>query len=713
MGLKLNGSSIAKPSYNGASINGFMDGNKIWNDAPPLPFNCRVFPTVPEFFWIEGYEEDMATPSQNFVVRPICYTMTGQLWFNTDLHGSGTWQQYTASNPMYPYLYPEGTDSRIHFFFQSDYVGGGGKSGSTTSGTFNPWYVYNADTSHNPTGSGDLAFKRFKIGGCLSIGKALATGAEPTNADIIGDTQLRAAFKYMFFDPNSSGYKSRLFNLDALFMPNRTIARDAYKLMFAQNTGFTSIPYDLFCPCNNPITTDTESMVSMFQYCDNLTNAAMMYLATCAGTNALQYMYANTGVLKVTKGLLTWSDALQTDTNWQLGCQGMFATCPNLTEIEPEAFFNLRPPNISSSQSASRHGTLSLDEMFRDCTALTTLPSNMFDRDVAIYTNGTAWGRCAITCKQMFENCTALTTLPEDLFAPLVKNYHGVTFNGTFKASGVTHVPKIFGTNPYPEALPAGSTSSANSRCINMFTLCTDLVTIDPGALPFTKLLGYDYSYMFNGCSNFMPDASTLKQLLHFNTITQTGVNSYNYMFTQCTNLATASGGKIGNIFDGVTNLSIFDSTYVFQGMFRECLGITDLRPTPFPDIYFTFTGSNTFRDMFGYCKNLEYAMPSIKFTPGSSCYYSMFDNCNNLKIAPELDFDVAGTSVALMTYMFRLCTSLQEIKVHFSAWPASGAITNWMTSVPGAGLTFYKPTSLPTTYGVNNIPTGATVVSF
>ena len=93
--------------------------------------------------------------------------------------------------------------------------------------------------------------------------------------------------------------------------------------------------------------------------------------------------------------------------------------------------------------------------------------------------------------------------------------------------------------------------------------------------------------------------------------------------------------------------------------------------------------------------------------TLANYCYANMFSGCTGLTSAPDLP----ATTLAANCYlrMFYGCTNISLIKVHFTAW---GTQTNtWVSNVSSTG-TFYKPSALPKNFGVNNIPTGWTVVN-
>ena len=91
-----------------------------------------------------------------------------------------------------------------------------------------------------------------------------------------------------------------------------------------------------------------------------------------------------------------------------------------------------------------------------------------------------------------------------------------------------------------------------------------------------------------------------------------------------------------------------------------------------------------------------------------------MFYGCTGLTKGAEI---MATNSVASATnvpgsygYMFNGCSSLAEIKTHFTGQFDTG-FTSWVNGVAASGTFYYNGTD--TTTGNNAIPTGWTVASF
>lgn len=112
---------------------------------------------------------------------------------------------------------------------------------------------------------------------------------------------------------------------------------------------------------------------------------------------------------------------------------------------------------------------------------------------------------------------------------------------------------------------------------------------------------------------------------------------------------------------------------------------------------------------MFASCYSLASAPATLPATVlAESCYSGMFSRCVFLTSAPALP----ATTLANSCYknMFYNCIRLTSMDVSFTAWDAPNATMNWVFYVAASG-TFTCPSLLPQTPGVNNIPSGWTIV--
>ena len=144
---------------------------------------------------------------------------------------------------------------------------------------------------------------------------------------------------------------------------------------------------------------------------------------------------------------------------------------------------------------------------------------------------------------------------------------------------------------------------------------------------------------------------------------------------------------------------------FVINGLVAASGDITSLRRF---DLEQTTLAIRCYYSMFRGCTGLTSApeLPATTLSPG--CYQHMFEGCTGLTSAPELP----ATTLAEASYSHMLegCTNLALIKVYFIAWKGRNT-TGWLNNVSPTG-TFYKPSALPDMRGIDNIPTGWTVVN-
>ena len=194
------------------------------------------------------------------------------------------------------------------------------------------------------------------------------------------------------------------------------------------------------------------------------------------------------------------------------------------------------------------------DNMFRDCTLLTTAP---------------ALPATALTyyCYyNMFQGCTSLTTAPE-LPATTLSQY---CYHGMFEyCTSLTTAP----------ALPATTLASACYK--NMFQGCTKLTTAP--ALPATTLASDCYQQMFYNCTSLTTvpklPATTLEH------------SCYSYMFANCVSLTIAPALPATTLANDC-----------YGSMFRDCTSLTTA-----PELPSTTLADWCYRNMFYGCSSLNY----------------------------------------------------------------------------------------------------------
>lgn len=268
-------------------------------------------------------------------------------------------------------------------------------------------------------------------------------------------------------------FKGRPVNIPAdkdLILSAETLGASCYKNMFNGCTQLTKAPV-------LPATTSSESCYeSMFQGCSALVTPPSSIPLSTIAANACKKMFFGCSSL-------TSAPELSFTTVENSGCSEMFSGCSSL----------VTPP---SSLPGVTMGLSAYNKMFYNCTALTSIPNFPSDPsgtysladatevDDAAKDNG--------VCNQMFYNCTSLTTLEgKQLF---------------------------------------NSTSPLGKGCFqDMFSTCSNLVTVPDDFLPATTLAPSCYRGMFQSCAKLTRAPHLLAEELE--------PNCYRYMFYSCTSL--------------------------------------------------------------------------------------------------------------------------------------------------------------------------------
>ena len=249
----------------------------------------------------------------------------------------------------------------------------------------------------------------------------------------------------------------------------------------------------------------------------------------------------------------------------------LFYNCANLISL-PEL------PAITLATSC-------YSNMFRGCTGLTSLPSDLLPATTL-----------ANNCYQtMFYGCTGLTSLPSDLLpaTTLANNCYYMMFHS---CSSLTEAPE----------LPA--TILANYCYYYMFYGCSSL--IEAPELPATILADYCYYYMFRGCSSL-----TKAPELPATTLAN---SCYYYMFHSCSSLTKAPELPATTLANSCYN-------YMFYG----CTSLTKA-----PELPATTLANGCYYGMFYGCTSLTEAPELPATTLVTICYSTMFYNCLNIKIS-------------------------------------------------------------------------------
>lgn len=225
---------------------------------------------------------------------------------------------------------------------------------------------------------------------------------------------------------------------------------------------------------------------------------------------------------------------------------------------------------------------------------------------------------------------------------------------------------------PYITATTAGSNSFS-------YTFAQSGITTSPEILVTTTTGDYTFSHMFYSCKS-LTDAGTL--------YTTDLSNSYTFdsMFSYCTALANVPSFTLNSISGG-TNHCLW--------MFRACKSITDGR-------------------------NVKLNTQNL----GVASLRGMFFDCTSLTTAPEikatsLSYSNDTTYEGSLSDMFRNCSKLGVIMVHFTSWNSGKYTYKWTHGTKSSGQ-FYKPTALlqtknagGNTTDANYIPYNWNVISF
>ena len=103
--------------------------------------------------------------------------------------------------------------------------------------------------------------------------------------------------------------------------------------------------------------------------------------------------------------------------------------------------------------------------------------------------------------------------------------------------------------------------------------------------------------------------------------------------------------------------------------------------------------------------------------TPAEGCYEGMFNNCDELTVAPVIHLKTLAKKC--LRNIFRECDFITRVEFHFTEWGNEEDTFEWMTWC-GSDGEFYKPRELETifdddysNYSGCRIPLGWTVIDF
>ena len=325
---------------------------------------------------------------------------------------------------------------------------------------------------------------------------------------------------------------TKLISTENLVLPATTIPGQAYEYMFSGCTSLTTaikeLPcqtmqnvcyYEMFKNCTSLTTTPTlpattlanQCYQSMFEGCTSLVTSP----SSIGNSNTTM---ANSACTSMFKGCtsLTTAPSLPATTLAVHCYRGMFQGCTSLTTV----------PSLPATTLANN----CYQEMFRSCKNITTAPElpattladNCYDSMFEASSLTTVPQLAATTLTpncyfEMFRDCTSLTTVPSNMLpaTTLATNCYNSMFAG---CTGLTTTPVL------------SATTLAQSCYYNMFKNCKSLTTAS--VLPATTLATNCYNSMYQDCtslttvpSNMLP-ATTLATNCYYAMFRNTRITS-------------------------------------------------------------------------------------------------------------------------------------------------------------------------------------------
>ena len=209
----------------------------------------------------------------------------------------------------------------------------------------------------------------------------------------------------------------------------------------------------------------------------------------------------------------------------------------------------------------------------------------------------------------------------------------------------------------------------------------------------------------FKATDNAQPFYGTPSDYYHFTTEKMCNVSGDPYaLYAEISSYffyKLFSGSKIVDA-GGINLNGYIMSASCYSSMFLNCSNLTVA-----PELPAVVLTEQCYNGMFNGCTSLTTAPELPATTLQANCYNGMFNGCTSLTTAPELP---ATTLVSgCYHYMFNGCTSLNYIKC-LTTKPNSDYTTNWVIGVSSTG-TFVKHANASWNTGVNAAPSGWTVV--
>lgn len=215
-----------------------------------------------------------------------------------------------------------------------------------------------------------------------------------------------------------------------------------------------------------------------------------------------------------------------------------------------------------------------------------------------------------------------------------------------------------------------------------------------------------------------------------------TGFNSSHddYVRFNLTGDISISGNIMGLLDNGTGTTTEIPNDYCFYALFYQSYGLVHVSENFLPA---TTLKINCYESMFNECINLKTApnLPATELV--ASCYWGMFFKCAKLEKAPELPAltlkqdcyrgmfygntslriapKLPATTLAEGCYqsIFSGCNLLFSVKIAYTGnfGDTTNAFTTWLANTPSYGIIYYNGSD--TTTGHSAIPTGWQKVTF
>ena len=455
-------------------------------------------------------------------------------------------------------------------------------------------------------------------------------------------------------------------------LPATTLANACYFRMFAGCQSLTKAPalpattlanacyFQMFSSCQSlteapalPATTLASTCYqSMFFSCKSLTQAPALPATTLAD-GCYDYMFFSCKSLTQAP-VLPATTLVDSCYNW------MFYGCQSLKEVRVSA-----TKTATDALNSWLSGVSATGDFYCDPSA------TIFPKDnVSGIPSG--WTRRDINTLKAL----TLTATADNSSVKLTKNG---TLDNTFEVDkGNGWEGYVFGTVIHLNAgqsckwrCSAHPTTQSNKNYVQ-FVMTGKIEAsgnvnsmLSIGFENLTSLSGYDYAYMFKGCTSLTkaPElpATTLVNYCYY------------YMFAGCTSLVQAPKLPATTLANNC-----------YASMFAGCTSLVQA-----PELPATTLVNDCYYYMFNYCTSLVQAPELPATTLANNCYVSMFNSCTSLVQAPKLPATTLANNC--YAYMFSGCTSLNEVRISATK-TATGAFYQWLTSVSATGDFYCDP---------------------